>query len=150
MPNSSGFSDILKQHLSWHKARIDCLASIITALFTRQTVNLSVLKNAFSSKASRNPSIAVCSVSLPGLLSAEPMLTASSSRFSAGKTSASPSIARHGNTANPVSTSWCGPSSGVVSLSRYYGKRWIKRGTPIVRRFLNVHKLLPLALLISA
>ena len=51
MPNSSGFSDILKQHLSWHKARIDCLASIITALFVRQTVNLSALKNAFSSKA---------------------------------------------------------------------------------------------------
>ncbi|MFC0035776.1 transposase [Cardiobacterium valvarum] len=44
MPNSSGFSDILKQHLSWHKARIDCLASIITALFVRQTVNLSALK----------------------------------------------------------------------------------------------------------
>ena len=51
MPNSSGFSDILKQHLSWHKARINCLASIITALFVRQTVNLSALKNAFSSKA---------------------------------------------------------------------------------------------------
>ena len=51
MPNSSGFSDILKQHLSWHKARIDCLASIITALFVRQTGNLSALKNAFSSKA---------------------------------------------------------------------------------------------------
>ena len=51
MPNSSGFSDTLKQHLSWHKARIDCLASIITALFVRQTVNLSALKNAFSSKA---------------------------------------------------------------------------------------------------
>ena len=51
MPNPSGFSDILKQHLSWHKARIDCLASIITALFVRQTVNLSALKNAFSSKA---------------------------------------------------------------------------------------------------
>ena len=116
----------LKQHLSWHKARINCLTSIITALFVRQTVNPSALKNAFSSKASRNPSIAVCSASLPGTLSAEPMLTASSSRFSAGKTSASPSIARHGNTANPVSTSWCGPSSGVVSLSRYCGKRWIK------------------------
>ena len=41
----------LKQHLSWHKARIDCLTSIITALFVRQTVNLSALKNAFSSKA---------------------------------------------------------------------------------------------------
>ena len=51
MPNSSGFFDILKQHFSWHKARIDCLASIITALFVRQTVNLSALKNAFSSKA---------------------------------------------------------------------------------------------------
>ena len=51
MPNASGFSDILKQHLSWHKARIDCLASIITALFVRQTVNLSARKNAFSSKA---------------------------------------------------------------------------------------------------
>ena len=50
MPNSSGFSDILKQHLSWHKARIDCLASIITALFVRQTVNLSALKNVLSSK----------------------------------------------------------------------------------------------------
>ena len=44
------FCDILKQHLSWHKARIDCLASIITALFVRQTVNLSALKNVLSSK----------------------------------------------------------------------------------------------------
>ena len=41
----------LKQHLSRHKARINCLTSIITALFVRQTVNLSALKNAFSSKA---------------------------------------------------------------------------------------------------
>ena len=48
MPNASGFSDILKQHLSWHKARID---GIITGLFVRQTVNLSARKNAFSSKA---------------------------------------------------------------------------------------------------
>ena len=51
MPNASGFSDIMKQHLSWHKARIDCPANIITALFVRQTVNLSARKNAFSSKA---------------------------------------------------------------------------------------------------
>ena len=51
MPKSSGFSDILKQHLSRHKARINCLAGIITALFVRQTVNLSARKNAFSSKA---------------------------------------------------------------------------------------------------
>ena len=51
MPNPSGFSDILKQHLSWHKAGTGCLVSIITALFVRQTVNLSALKNAFSSKA---------------------------------------------------------------------------------------------------
>ena len=50
MPNSSGFPDILKQHLSWHKARINYLANIITALFVRQTVNLSALKNVLSSK----------------------------------------------------------------------------------------------------
>ena len=36
MPNASGFSSILKLHLSRHKARINCLASIITALFVRQ------------------------------------------------------------------------------------------------------------------
>ena len=122
MSNPSGFSDILKQRLSWHKARIDCLPRCFP---TKSSISPRS-KTPFPERPSRNPSIAVCSVSLPGILSAEPMLPASSSRFSAGKTSASPSTAQHGNTANPVSTSWCLPSSGVVSLSRYCGKRWIK------------------------
>ena len=73
----------------------------------RQSVPRS--KTPFPQRPGRSPSIAVCSVSLPGTLSAEPVLPASSSRFSAGKTSASPSTARHGNTANPVSTSWYWP-----------------------------------------
>ena len=151
MSNPSGFSDILKQRLSWHKARIDCLASIITALFIRQTVNLSALKNAFSSKAKPES------------------IYRRMQRFFAGNLIGRTGVARfvfsvfgwqnvrlaldrttweYGKSC--INTSWYWPSSGVVSLSRYYGKRWIKRGTPIVRRFLNVHKLLPLALLISA
>ena len=132
MPNSSGFSDILKQHLSWHKARINCLASIITALFVRQTVNLSALKNAFSSKAKPES------------------IYRRMQRFFAGTLIGRTDVARfvfsvfcwqnvrltldrttweYGKSC--INTSWYWPSSGVVSLSRYCGKRWIKRETPI-------------------
>mgnify|MGYP000846440194 CR=1 FL=1 len=51
MPNFSGFSDILKQHLPRHKARTGCPANIIIAIFVRQTVNPAGLKGLFSSKA---------------------------------------------------------------------------------------------------
>ena len=107
MPNSSGFSDILKQHLSWHKARIDCLASIITALFVRQTVNLSALKNAFSSKAKPESIYRRMQRFFAGNLIGRTDVARFVFPVFGGKTSTSPSTTRHGNTANPVSTSWC-------------------------------------------
>ena len=130
MPNSSGFSDILKQHLSRHKARIDCLASIITALFVRQTVNLSALKNAFSSKAKPES------------------IYRRMQRFFAGNLIGRTDVARFvfsvfgwQNVRLTLDrTTWEYGKSCinilvlavvcVVSLSRYCGKRWIKRGIP--------------------
>ena len=125
MPNPSGFSDILKQHLSWHKAGTGCLVSIITALFVRQTVNLSALKNAFSSKAKPESIYRRMQRFFAGNLVGRTGVARFAFPLSGWQTSASPSTARHGNTANPVSTSWCWPSSGVVS-----GKQRIKKTVP--------------------
>nr|WP_314385257.1 hypothetical protein [uncultured Cardiobacterium sp.] len=46
MPNSSGFSDILKHHLSCTKQESTAFRAVFPPI-----VNLSALKNAFSSKA---------------------------------------------------------------------------------------------------
>lgn len=39
IPISSGFSDFFKQHLPWHKAEMDYLAGILTAMLVRPTLN---------------------------------------------------------------------------------------------------------------
>ena len=51
MPTSSGFSDFFKQHLPWHKAEMDCLAGILTAMHVCPTLNLVGYKDTLPSKA---------------------------------------------------------------------------------------------------
>lgn len=45
---------ILSENLSWNKARLDCFARMLIALFVVRTVNLSEIAVAFSSKANVN------------------------------------------------------------------------------------------------
>lgn len=51
IPISSGFSDFFKQHLPWHKAEMDYLAGILTAMHVRPTLNLVGHKDTLPSKA---------------------------------------------------------------------------------------------------
>ena len=51
MPISSGFSDFFKQYLHRHKAEMNCLAGILTAMLVRPTLNLVGYKDIFPSKA---------------------------------------------------------------------------------------------------
>ena len=51
MPISNGFSDFFKQYLPWHKAEMDYLADILTAMLVRPTLNLVGRKDTLPLKA---------------------------------------------------------------------------------------------------
>jgi len=51
MKRISELKQILNENFSWNKARIDCFARMLLALFSVKTVNLSELAVAFASKA---------------------------------------------------------------------------------------------------
>ena len=51
IPISSGFSDFFKQYLPRHKAEMDYLAGILTAMLLRPTLNLVRYKDTLPSKA---------------------------------------------------------------------------------------------------
>ena len=129
MPNFSGFSDILKQHLPRHKARTGCPANIIIAIFVRQTVNPAGLKGLFSSKAKpESPYRRMQRFFSGNFIGKTDIARFIFALF--GWQSAPPLTAPLGSTANPASTSRCRPWSGVVLPSRYCGKRLIKKAIP--------------------
>ena len=51
MDHINELADILNESLKWNKARIDCFAKMLLALFTVKTINLTELSCAFMSNA---------------------------------------------------------------------------------------------------
>jgi hypothetical protein len=51
MNRISELKEILSDNLPWSKARLDCLARLLLALFAVRTVNLSEIATAFGSEA---------------------------------------------------------------------------------------------------
>lgn len=56
MEHITELSAILQLFLLWNKARCDCLAQIMIALFSTRTVNISILSDAFIGKATSDSS----------------------------------------------------------------------------------------------